>query len=197
MKEKENAGLGSALYKLTEQILTCLGCQECWECAMGGHRPPGTYLWSEGQREMEIHPSALLTMARMSLKTYLCARLFRLDAPARPGQTSECVLKNGCGYGFLLCFLMDQSFGLSINSDTLHEVLKGIVHVVITQNLFLFENVACVYSESLCVSFTHLKNSDNCTPSYISFYIGVHLKFQLSVEFCPSHAAYSSIFFFT
>lgn len=145
---------------------------------------------------MEIHPSALLTMAGKSLKTYLCAQLFWLDAPARPRQTSECVLKNGCGNGFLLSFLMDQSFGISINSGTLHEILTGIVHVVITQNLFLFENVACVYSESLCVSFTYLKNSDNCTPSYISCYIGVHLKFQLSVESFVPLTLHIQVFFF-
>lgn len=110
---------------------------------MGGHGPPGTCLWSEGQREMEIHPSALLTMAGMSLRTYLYAQLFQLDVPARPSQT-RAVLKNGCGNGFLLSFLMDQSFGISITSGTLHEILTEIVHVGITQNLFLFENTACV-----------------------------------------------------
>lgn len=101
-KIKENAGLESALYKFTEQILTRLGWSELKRVGnvpqrVGEHGPPWTGLWSGGQMEMEIHPSVLPTMSRSVWEpTYLCAQLFQLDAPASPSQASKCVLKTRC-----------------------------------------------------------------------------------------------------
>lgn len=51
-------------------------------------------------------------------------------------------------HGFLVSFLMDQSFGRSINSGTLNDILTGIDHAEITQNLFPFVNMAGAYCES-------------------------------------------------